>query len=475
MTFCKKLSITSLSLSFSSFLSLSFFLQNMSSPDKIYKIINGRILMKHKIVENSYIWYQNGKIINPQHLFFGERRDADCIIDAQGKLVVPGFIDIQINGAYGIDFADSEEPIEVIQANIKKISTGLLQYGCTAYCPTVVSSTAEVYEKILPLLKPRKGSIEEGAEILGVHLEGPFISKDKKGAHNYAVFRDALDGIEALDTAYGSELRKGNEAVAIVTLAPEVEGVTDVIPDLVARGIAVSIGHSSCRISQAEEAVIKGATCITHLFNAMQAFHHRDPGLVGLLGAAHLPLPDKALHHPFPSSTSPDTDKPDPRPFYGLICDGVHVHPNSIRIAYYSHPTGAILVTDTLSAMGLPQGEYILGGQAVVVDERGGAYIKGTTTLAGSTITIDECIRNFQQFTNCTLVEAIEAATLHPARMLGIHRRKGTLNVGADADFVFLDDSTGVVRVDRVFVAGEEVIFDSEDATSQEENVDETA
>lgn len=170
-----------------------------------------------------------------------------------------------------------------------------------------------------------------------------------------------------------------------------------------------------------------------------------------------MPIPKNGACHPEASNTSPDRRKPDPRPFYGLICDGVHVHPNSIRIAYYSHPTGAILVTDTLSAAGLPSGIYQLGGSEVEVVEDGAAYIKGTTTLAGSTITIDQCIRNFQRFTNCPLVEAIEAATLHPARLLGIDKKKGTLNVGSDADLVFLDDSTGEIVVKRVFVAGEEV------------------
>lgn len=170
-----------------------------------------------------------------------------------------------------------------------------------------------------------------------------------------------------------------------------------------------------------------------------------------------MPIPATSSRHPEASGTSPDRQQPDPRPFYGLICDGVHVHPNSIRIAYYSHPTGAVLVTDTLSAMGLPKGVYILGGSEVEVDEKGGAYIKGTRTLAGSTITIDQCIRNFRKFTNCSIVEAVEAATLHPARMLGIDNQKGTLNVGADADFVFLDDSNDDIQVKRVFIAGEEV------------------
>lgn len=116
--------------------------------DKIYKIVNARLLIEHEIIENSYLWFQNGKIIHPQNLFFSARRDADEIIDAKGLLVVPGFIDTQINGSYGIDFADHDEPVEVLKKNIDKVAKGLLQYGCTAFCPTIVSSPPEVYQKV---------------------------------------------------------------------------------------------------------------------------------------------------------------------------------------------------------------------------------------------------------------------------------------------------------------------------------------
>ncbi|ORX49884.1 Metallo-dependent hydrolase [Hesseltinella vesiculosa] len=425
--------------------------------EKIYKIVNARLLLNHEIVENEYLWFQHGKIIHPQNLFFDAHRDADEIIDAKGLIVAPGFIDTQINGGYGIDFADNEGSVEKIQQDINTVAKGLLQYGCTAFCPTVVSSAPAVYSKVLPLLNQRKGSVQGGAEILGAHIEGPFISVEKKGAHDQTVFRNAKNGISDFDDAYGPELKKGSKAISIMTVAPEIDGVADCIPDLVKRGITVAMGHTACRIAQAEEAVKQGATSITHLFNAMQAFHHRDPGLVGVLGAADLPIPSSQIGHPASSLTSPSRNKPDPRPFYGIICDGVHVHPNSVRIAYYSHPNGAVLVTDALSAMGLPKGTYTLGGREVEVDESGACYVKGTSTLAGCTVTIDDCVRNFQRFTNCSQVEAIEAATLHPARLLGIEDRKGTLNVNADADFVFLDDSTGELRVKRVFVAGEEI------------------
>lgn len=182
-------------------------------------------------------------------------------------------------------------------------------------------------------------------------------------------------------------------------------------------------------------------------------FHHRDPGMIGLLGATTLPNPARMEHHPDRSATTGNNAfSVDPRPFYGIICDGVHVHPNSVRIAYYAHPSGCVLVTDALSAAGLPQGVYRLADREVETKGKSGAYVKGTDTLAGSTTSIDTCVRNFKKFTSCTTVEALEAATLHPAQMLGIQHRKGTLRPGSDADFVFLDDD---LHVQRVYLRGQ--------------------
>lgn len=260
--------------------------------------------------------------------------------------------------------------------------------------------------------------------------------------------------MESLDEAYGPELLKGGETVRIMTVAPEIEGILEVIPKLIERNITVSLGHSAAKIDQAEAGVVAGATFMTHLFNAMNPFHQRDPGVVGILGASDLPAPKQPERHPLPSYTSPDGNRPDPRPFYGVICDGVHVHPNSVRIAYYSHPRGCVLVTDALAGAYLKPGIYQLGGRDVDVRGSSGAYVKGTDTLAGSTVSIDHCVRNFRQFTRCTMVEALEAATLHPAQTLGIQDKKGTLNTGADADILFLNDD---LEIQKVFVAGIEV------------------
>ncbi|KAJ2382247.1 N-acetyl-glucosamine-6-phosphate deacetylase [Coemansia sp. RSA 2559] len=172
---------------------------------------------------------------------------------------------------------------------------------------------------------------------------------------------------------------------------------------------------------------------ITHLFNAMHPFHQRDPGIIGLLGA------------------------PGQRPFYGIICDGIHVHPHSVMIAYYAHPSGACLVTDAMSAQSLPDGYYKLG--EMDVDVHGGhVYIKGTNTIAGSVATLSECVQKFIKFTGASKVEALENATLHPAQMLGIAGRKGTLTHGADADILVLDND---LNVQRVFIAGIEATADN--------------
>lgn len=160
----------------------------------------------------------------------------------------------------------------------------------------------------------------------------------------------------------------------------------------------------------------------------MEQFHHRDPGLIGLLG------------------TSPET-----QPYYSLIVDNIHSHPASVKMAYRSHPTGAVLITDAIEAMGLPPGHYKLGTMHVDITDR--AYISGTETLAGAIAPMDSLVRNFWKATGCSVVEALEAASLHPAEVLGITDRKGTLRVGGDADFVLLDDN---LNVQATYIAGKQ-------------------
>lgn len=282
--------------------------------------------------------------------------------------------------------------------------------------------------QVLPQIKVHSGG-PDGAGVLGLHLEGPFISLEKKGAHPeryLQTFRSG--GMEDLMEAYG-----GLENVAMVTLAPELPHSQSVVRELSQRGVTVSLGHSVADLSQAEDAVRHGASFITHLFNAMLPFHHRDPGIVGLLTSDQIPAGRTV--------------------YYGMIADGIHTNPAALRIAHRAHPAGLVLVTDAIMAMGLPPGRHTLGQQTIEIQGLH-AYVAGTKTLSGSIATMDMCVRHFRQASGCSVEEALEAASLHPAQLLGISQKKGNLDYGADADLVLLDDG---LHVRATYISGEEV------------------
>lgn len=382
---------------------------------------NCRLVRNHGLVVDD-LWVRDGKIINPESVFFDERRQADVQIDCKNAIIAPGFIDLQINGGYGVDFSYD---IDTVESGINKVAKELLSHGVTSFCPTIVTSPSSTYHKVLPKIKKRAGD-RNGATILGVHLEGPFISREKKGAHPMELIRDLEKGMDNIEEMYGNL-----DDVAIITLAPEKKHSCQVIQSLVQRGITVSIGHSTGNLLDGEKAVNKGARLITHLFNAMLPFHHRDPGLVGLLASDNIPVGQTV--------------------YFGIIADGVHTHPAALRIAHRTHPDGLVIVTDAISAMGLEEGFHHIGQFDMEVRNHK-AYIAGTETLCGSIASMDECIKILKKSTNCSSVFALEAASLHPAKCLGISDKKGTLDFGTDADFVFLDDKLNVLST---WIAGE--------------------
>ncbi|XP_024081218.1 N-acetylglucosamine-6-phosphate deacetylase isoform X1 [Cimex lectularius] len=383
----------------------------MAAMGIITKFTNCRILRDHKIFWED-LWVRDGKVIDPLKLFYVEKKHYDRVVDLEGALVSPGFIDLQINGGFGVDFSHDllKDP-----SGLDKVAKGILAHGVTSFCPTIVTSKAHVYQRILPLLKRRKGGIW-GAEILGAHVEGPFISAEKKGAHSEADICEFENEISTVQQIYG-DLNN----IMIVTLAPEKKNALKVVNALSSQGIVVSVGHSMASYVVAEEAVLNGANLITHLFNAMLPFHHRDPGIVGLLG-----MDSKSTV------------------YYGVIADGIHTHHSTLRIAYKSHPEGVVLVTDAISAMGLGDGNHYLGEKVIQI-KNGRACIAGTSTLCGSVATMIDCISHFIRAIRCPLVEALEAASMHPAAVLGLETKKGTLNYGSDADFVVLDDSLSIL------------------------------
>ncbi|XP_017786168.1 PREDICTED: N-acetylglucosamine-6-phosphate deacetylase [Nicrophorus vespilloides] len=375
---------------------------------------NCRILRNHEIVRDD-IWVRDGKVVDPEKIFFDEKIQADVQIDCQDAIVAPGFIELQINGAFGIDFSYNSEDIE---NGVNTIAKGLLQHGVTAFCPTLVTSPKSTYAKVMPKIKRRKGD-ENGATILGLHIEGPFINTQKKGAHPPEFIRSFDEGFKSLLDVYGDL-----SDVSIITLAPELENSLDVIKKLKSENIVVSVGHSMGNLKDGEAAVRSGASFITHLFNAMLPFHHRDPGLVGLLASDNIPEGRTV--------------------YFGIIADGIHTHPAALRIAYRAHPAGLVLVTDAISAMGLEEGQHNIGQFAVEIRDRK-AFVAGTETLCGSIATMNECVQILHKATGCPKEFALEAASLHPASVLGITDKKGTLNFGADADFVFLNDDLDLI------------------------------
>ncbi|XP_004750718.1 N-acetylglucosamine-6-phosphate deacetylase isoform X1 [Mustela nigripes] len=389
------------------------------------RILRGRALLREDL------WVREGRILDPEKLFFEERRVADEQRDCGGCILAPGFIDVQINGGFGVDFSQASEDVG---SGVALVARRILSHGVTSFCPTLVTSPPEVYHKVLPQIPVKSGG-PHGAGVLGVHLEGPFISREKRGAHPEAHLRSfEANAFHDVLTTYGAL-----DNVRIVTLAPELGRSQEVIRALVARGICVSLGHSVADLQAAEEAVQCGATFITHLFNAMLPFHHRDPGIVGLLTSDRLP-PGRHI-------------------FYGMIADGTHTNPAALRIAHRAHPQGLVLVTDAVPALGLGDGRHTLGQQEVEVDGLT-AYVAGTKTLSGSIAPMDVCVRHFLQATGCSVELALEAASLHPAQLLGLEKRKGTLDFGADADFVVLDDS---LHVRATYISGE-LVWQAEEA-----------
>lgn len=394
------------------------------SDAPITQFINCRILRDHQLHRED-LWVREGRILDPEKLFFDEQGYADERVDCEGSIMAPGFIDVQINGGYGIDFSQASEDV---CSGISLVAKKILEHGVTSFCPTLVTSPPDVYHKVLPQVKVHDGG-KDGAGVLGFHLEGPFISTEKKGAHPEPFLRTfGTGGIQDLMEVYGSL-----DNVAVVTLAPELSSSQSVVKELSQRGVTVSLGHSVANLSQAEEAVQHGASFITHLFNAMLPFHHRDPGIVGLLTSDQIPAGRTV--------------------YYGMIADGIHTNPAALRIAHRAHPAGLVLVTDAITAMGLPPGRHTLGQQVIEIQGLH-AYVAGTKTLCGSIATMDMCVRHFRQASGCSVEEALEAASLHPAQLLGLSHRKGNLDYGSDADLILLDDA---LNVRATFISGEEV------------------
>ena len=321
------------------------------------------------------------------------------ILELDGLYVSPGFIDLQVNGGAGYNFVEAQGK------EIEKIVSFHVSHGTTGLLATLVTSPVDQLGQALQNIKRAQTN-----GILGVHLEGPFISPGRRGAHNPEhILKPSLQRFRGLTDGY-------RDLIRIVTVAPELSGA-DLLIKEVQKFAVPALGHSDATYEEARAAVEQGIRFFTHFFNAMSEFHHREPGAVG----AGLDL----------------------EAMVGLIADGVHVHPAAVRVLLKAKGVDKIcLVTDSISAAGLGDGRYSLAGQEIIVE--GGIARLTDGTLAGSTLTMERAVKNFMRFTNLSLPKAVQAATLNPARLLGLEQRKGSIAVGKDADLVVFDEDFDV-------------------------------
>jgi N-acetylglucosamine-6-phosphate deacetylase len=318
-------------------------------------------------------------------------------IDATGLYLAPGFVDLQINGAFGHDFTVEPDSIWPVAAQLPR-------YGVTAFLPTVITSPLETIGSAQDVVTAQPATGLSGAKPLGLHVEGPFLNPERKGAHNPAHLR--LPDLEIVDD-WSPE-----SGVLLVTLAPELPGALDLVATLVQRGVLVSAGHSASSLEQAQAGFTAGIRYGTHLFNAMPPLHHRKPGLVGALLT-------------------------DGRPTAGIIADGIHCHPSMVALAWQSLGSARLnLVTDAMAALGMPPGRHRLAGFDVEVDSTSARLADGT--LAGSVLSLDTALRNLVAFTGCSLEEALPTITTTPAQILGLGATRGRIAPGYLADLVLL-------------------------------------
>lgn len=373
------------------------------------------LALRGRVVTGGEVW-ESGTILVEDGVICGVSREplsAERVVELPGRYLVPGFVDLQVNGAFGVDLVTRPE-------RLGELSGALPATGVTAYLPTIVSLPPERYPELFGRLPLRRGS--PGATPLGLHLEGPFISPEKRGAHE-------AEAISEPDPAALARMLEAAE-VGLVTLAPELPGARRLIETATRLGTAVSLGHSAASFEAATAAFETGATSVTHLFNAMSPLHHREPG-----------LPGAALAHP--------------KACCGVVVDGLHVHPEMVRLAYERLGSERMyLVTDAMAAAGMGAGEYELAGRRV--STRDGVPRLEDGMLAGSVLTMDGAVRNLVEFTGCSLPEALRMAAEIPAEVIGA-ARKGRLAPGFDADVVALSEA---LEVEAAWAAGE-LVYES--------------
>ena len=337
-------------------------------------------------------------------------------ISARDKTAVPGFVDVHIHGAGGHDVMEASKDA------MHAVTTTVARHGTTSIVATTVTAspeqTCQSVAGIANYIARQHETEEPRAEVLGIHFEGPFLSETRRGVHPLEWLKPpSLDLLEKFLNAAAGNAR-------ILTIAPELPGAMPCIDAARRAGIVVALGHTDATYEQARAAIAHGAQHAVHVYNAMRPFSHRDSGVIGAV------------------LTSPEVTAE-------LIADGVHVEEAAMRLLLQAKGAGCmILVSDGISATGMPDGKYILGTFEVTVS--GGVCRNAEGKLAGSTLTLDRALRNIVGL-GVPLVDAVQMLTVNPARLLGLEFKKGSLRVGADADVVLLDEN---LQMGGVWVRG---------------------
>ena len=366
-------------------------------------IINAKLIVNDETLEGQILLFDE-KIIR-----ITESVDLDTIevIDAKGHYVSAGFIDLHIHGSGGADVMDATP-----QA-LETLSSTLLQTGTTSFLATTMTMSPQDIDKALQNIQKHKTTVP-GANILGIHLEGPFINVQKHGAQDKAY----------IQSPNLSLIKNYMHEVKMITLAPEVEGAEAFIKHLAKEypHIILSIGHSDASFEESKESFSWGVSHVTHLFNAMNPYHHRKPGIVGAV---------------FDSEVTCD-----------IIADLIHTHPSALELVQQVKKEKLILITDAMRAGCMKCGTYDLGGRRVEVEE--GQALLEDGTLAGSVLKMNEALLNMCKHTAMTTVELVNSVTKIPAQKLGVH--KGELREGYDADIVIFDENFSIIST---IIAGE--------------------
>lgn len=389
----------------------------MNIPTQQLLIENARLFTPDQAELTGWLLAESGLI---RAMGFGNTPDFSHetslhSLDAQGNMLLPGFIDLHVHGAMGHEVMDASS------SGLEEMARFYASHGVTSFLATTWTAGRPSIMKALGLVKQMQGQIRGGATLLGAHLEGPYLNPTRCGAQDVNLIRRAEkeEALEFLETG----------VIRLLALAPEFDENLWLIEECVRRGITVSAAHTTANYEQMQRAAKHGISHLTHCFNAMQGLGHRELGTVG----AAMTLPQISCE---------------------LIADNIHVHPAAQKILVaVKNPSGVILVTDAIRATGLPAGDYMLDDRSIHIQN--GAVRLPDGTLAGSVLTMERALQNVCSATGRALAEVWIMSSLNAARAIGVSSHKGSLEVGKDADLVLLDESFNV----NLTVVKGEIVF----------------